>query len=80
MLHAARLWPNSLCCLYSGGDAEPGVDPTYINLFLLKYVCPNPECGGTLAPELGTDRYECNMCGLRRSEADFLAELQQTAG
>lgn len=24
----------------------------------------------------GTDRYECNMCGLQRTEADFMAELQ----
>jgi SET and MYND domain-containing protein len=56
-----------------------GVDPAYINIFLLKFVCPVEGCGGTLAPlppPGATDHFECNMCGRRRTEAEFLAELQ----
>jgi hypothetical protein len=61
----------------AGQDSEePKADPAYIGLFLLKYVCPGPDCFGTLAPAgPGSDRYECNMCGLARTEAEFLAQL-----
>ncbi|KAL4419948.1 hypothetical protein ABPG75_007046 [Micractinium tetrahymenae] len=62
---------------------EQQVDPAYINLFLLKYVCPREGCYGTLAPlpgqpagQPGGPLFECNMCGGRRSEAEFLAELE----
>ncbi|GAB4815909.1 hypothetical protein N2152v2_002955 [Parachlorella kessleri] len=55
----------------------PQADAAYISVFLLKYVCPRPECFGTLAPaQQGSDTSECNMCGMRRTEAEFLAELQ----
>ena len=81
-----------------GGDqaapAEGQADAAYINLFLLKYVCPREGCYGTLAPLAPAPQaphsagaaaaaaaaadtlYECNMCGGRRSEAEFLAELE----
>ena len=67
---------------------QSGADPAYISLFLLKYVCPRQGCLGTLAPLAecvaaaaaagGADEavYECNMCGGRRTEAEFLAELE----
>lgn len=62
---------------------HPGADPAYINLFLLKYVCPREGCYGTLAPlpgqtagQPGGPLFECNMCSGTRSEADFLAELE----
>ena len=59
------------------GAAEQAVDAGYINIFLLKYVCPRAGCYGTLAPAApGADVLECNMCGGRRSEAEFLAELE----
>lgn len=58
-------------------QAEQAVDAGYINIFLLKYVCPRAGCYGTLAPAApGADVLECNMCGGRRSEAEFLAELE----
>ncbi|PRW33731.1 Histone-lysine N-methyltransferase ASHR2 [Chlorella sorokiniana] len=58
-------------------QAEQAVDAGYINIFLLKYVCPRSGCYGTLAPAApGADVLECNMCGGRRSEAEFLAELE----
>ena len=56
---------------------EPPLEPTYLHLFLLKYVCPQPGCFGTLAPGVGTDVFSCNICGQQRSEAQFLAELEQ---
>lgn len=56
---------------------QQAVDAGYINIFLLKYVCPRPGCYGTLAPVApGADALECNMCGGRRTEAEFLAELE----
>ena len=74
--------------------AEGQADAAYINLFLLKYVCPREGCYGTLAPlapalaphtagaaaaaaaAAADTLFECNMCGGRRSEAEFLAELE----
>jgi SET and MYND domain-containing protein len=73
-----------------GGDAEAAgaggattttpaaMDPTYLHLFLLKYVCPRKGCtGGTLAPVAPgqADVLRCNACGGERTEAEFLAEL-----
>ncbi|KAL4420349.1 hypothetical protein ABPG77_006156 [Micractinium sp. CCAP 211/92] len=65
------------------GQQQQQADPAYINLFLLKYVCPREGCYGTLAPlpgqpagRPGGPLFECNMCGGRRSEAEFLAELE----
>jgi hypothetical protein len=60
------------------GDQCP-VDSAYVQMFLLKYVCPGEECCGTLAPLPATRGalFECNVCGSRRSEAEFLAELEQ---
>ena len=57
--------------------ARQPVDASYIHVFLMKYVCPVPECGGTLAPVPGSDRAECNMCGAFRDEQDFLREVQE---
>lgn len=55
----------------------PGpVDEQYLMMFLLKYVCPEEGCGGTLAPKDGGD-HECNVCGRMRSEAQFLQQLQE---
>lgn len=54
------------------------MDPTYLHLFLLKYVCPKRGCtGGTLAPAAPgqPDVLRCNACGGERTEAEFMAEL-----
>lgn len=62
-----------------GAGGAPGVDPGYIHVFLVKFVCPVEGCGGTMAPlppPGPADHHECNMCGRRRTEAEFLAELQ----
>ena len=69
---------------------EGPLESTYLQLFLLKYMCPVPGCFGTLAPLMTTGAgaaaeggapdegvHECNVCGGRRSEAQFLQELEQ---
>lgn len=80
---AAAAAGDSGACTHGGQQqgqqaaAEHAVDAGYINIFLLKYVCPRAGCYGTLAPAApGADVLECNMCGGRRSEAEFLAELE----
>lgn len=60
-------------------EEGPQADAAYINIFLLKYVCPREACRGTLAPLAPPGRpdvLECNMCGGQRTEAEFLAELE----
>ena len=63
-----------------GGSATAGeeeaLDETYLQLFLLKYVCPRDACFGTMAPVFGTDVLECCVCGSKRTESQFLAELE----
>ena len=48
----------------------------YVDTFLLKFTCGEPECYGTLAPLKGTICMECNMCGHQRTEQQFLEELE----
>lgn len=59
-----------------GGDDRGPLDPTYLQLFMLKYMCPGESCFGTMAAVAGSDACECNVCGRRRTEAEFLAELE----
>lgn len=59
------------------GETVGGVDASYIQVFMLKYLCPQEDCFGTLAPVRGTNGYKCNMCGFTRTEEDFMRELQQ---
>ncbi len=68
---AWRSWP------LQAEQADPGpLDATYLQLFLLKHVCPVGGCLGLLAPQAaGAKTLQCNVCGALRSEADFLAEL-----
>ena len=60
-----------------GDDQRQGIDESYIHVFLMKYVCPVQDCGGTLAPLPGSGGSQCNMCAMVRSEQDFLREMQQ---
>ena len=69
---------------------EGPLESTYLQLFLLKYMCPVPGCFGTLAPLMMAGAgaaaeggapdegvHECNVCGGRRSEAQFMQVLEQ---
>jgi len=62
----------------AAGASEAGpLDPTYLQLYLLKYVCPIPSCFGTMAPVgPGVSLHECAVCGHTRSEEQFLQELE----
>lgn len=58
------------------GEGERA-DASYIQVFLLKYVCPQADCFGTMVPsQPGSSVHVCNMCGCQRSEAQFLADLE----
>ena len=61
-----------------GGGEEVEATEGYLTMFLLKYLCPDEtgDCGGTMVPVAGTEWYQCNVCDLRRTEADFLAEVK----
>jgi hypothetical protein len=63
-----------------GGDDRGPLEPTYLQLFLLKYMCPREGCFGTMAAVPGGagagGACECNVCGGVRTEAEFLAELE----
>lgn len=48
----------------------------YVRMFILKYVCTNGECGGTFIPLSGDQVSQCNICGIQRSEDQFLASLE----
>jgi len=59
-------------------DKENEADPVYIHLFLLKYVCALDGCGGTMVPLTGCNNVlECNVCGQKRTEAEFLEEVER---
>lgn len=62
------------------GVAAAGCTDEYIQMFVMKFVCPQEECFGTMAPTFGTNKAQCNMCGHVRSEAEFLAEVESYGG
>jgi SET and MYND domain-containing protein len=64
--------------MQDAGAATNPADAAYIHVFLFKYVCPRPGCEGTMAPAAPRAlTMSCNVCGGQRSDADFLAELEQ---
>lgn len=63
-----------------GGNGAGPLDPTYLQLYLLKFVCPVPSCFGTMAPVgPGVSLLECAVCGHTRSEEKFLQDLEGPA-
>jgi hypothetical protein len=59
-------------------EADEGpLDKTYLELFLLKYLCSRLGCLGTMAPTSpGTGVLECSVCGAQAGENDFLEGLE----
>ena len=53
--------------------AADEVDIGYVQMFMMRFLCPQEDCGGTLAPILGTDVQECNRCSHKRTNAEFMA-------
>ena len=71
-------------------NADEGpLEAGYLDVFLLKFLCPQTftngvACSGTMAPEAPADSpeasvLECNVCGFKRTEADFLRELEESS-
>jgi len=70
------------CMLESEGEiSDPNqisVDEGYVGLFLLKYLCVDEECEGTMVPILDCTEKTlvCNVCSKTRNEKQFLEMLQ----
>jgi hypothetical protein len=68
---------------------EPPMEEGYLDVFLFKFLCPQTfpngvACSGTMAPMVPADSpevsvLECNVCGSKRTEADFLRELEENS-
>jgi len=66
----------------SGSDRRheipEGMDEGYVSVFLLKYLCVDEACEGTMVPLAGEAMagvMACNVCGERRTEEAFLEGL-----
>lgn len=53
------------------------IDPAYLSLFILKYMCPQEGCFGVMAAVAGAEMCECSVCGFTRTDQQFLAGLEQ---
>lgn len=62
-------------------DGREPYDPSYVQIFLMKYLCTNGECYGTYVPCAHDPTLMiCNMCDTERSEAEFLEYLETQLG
>jgi len=70
------------CCCESHGKIvnlkNEHVDEGYISIFLIKYLCPDPDCEGTMVPMLDDPEESliCNVCSAKRTEAEFMSYLE----
>ena len=62
----------------SEADRSQEVDEGYVAVFLLKYLCVDEACEGTMVPVLGSADgiHACNVCGRTRTEAEFIQGLE----
>ena len=75
---------HSACVSASGGAALAHVSMHHgwlMTIYSLLHVIAShkqDDCFGTMAPDgPGSSMYECNMCGHKRTEAEFLDELER---
>eukprot|EP01041_Mallomonas_annulata_P003016 gene3016-5910_t len=68
-------------------DSDDVIDWNYITLYQMRHSCTKDDCCGILTPISGycvdiveQAMYECNVCGLRRSDAEFYTEVHETLG
>jgi hypothetical protein len=62
------------------GEEGP-LDPNYLRLFLLKYMCAVPGCFGTAGPPAaGSNLLLGTVCAASRTEEDFLRDLEAAHG
>ena len=57
------------------------VDPSYIDVFVMKFVCPHEGCQGTMAPKIpgvpqSAQVLECSVCGRFRTEEEFMKDIE----
>jgi SET and MYND domain-containing protein len=58
------------------GVLESGIDMNYVEAFLLRHLCSNESCTGTLTPAVSDSNiYICNVCGYSRDQSNFLIEI-----
>ena len=70
---------------YGGHTMQGRAKQVYneIQMFLEKYICISDGCTGILTPmgvfteHIEHNWYECNVCGYRRTHADFLDSLER---
>lgn len=73
---AAHAQPSTAVPVAASHNQAEGIDPGYIQMFIMRHVCPNEDCGGTMAPAaVGSNTCVCNLCGQQRTDAEFMAEL-----
>lgn len=63
-------------------EEENKIDSSYIDVFLIKYVCPDEGCEGTMAPlhpqvQDANQVLECSVCSRKRTEQEFLKYLDE---
>lgn len=71
------------CVFESGAEIsirnhQGSADEGYISIFLLKYLCIDEDCEGTMVPILGSAEGTliCNVCSKTRNEKQFLEMLE----
>lgn len=70
------------CCCESHGEIvnpnNENVDEGYVSIFLIKYLCPDPDCEGTMVPVLDDPEKSlvCNVCSAKRTEVQFMSSLE----
>ena len=59
------------------------IDEQYISMYLLRHLCPQKSCAGTLTPILDYEnvvpdlsKFECNVCGFQRTNLEFRQLLE----
>ncbi len=60
----------------ASGSADSAIDASYVQMFVMRYLCPQEDCGGTLAPITGSDTQECNRCSHKRTDAEFMELIE----
>lgn len=70
----------------TASEEQLALEAQYIELYLMKYICTEPECFGTFVPQYtgeqeqrdaGARRMTCNVCGCTRTEEDFMRDVHK---
>lgn len=71
----------------TAAEEQLALETQYIELYLMKYICTEPDCFGTFVPQhsgqQGTEGdsraggMACNVCGHTRTEEDFTRDVEK---